>query len=153
METLQTIVSKHLSERDFRFNFNPDKELFDFCISGNNGNWKVFIKADEERRLLQIVSVCPINSTNRQMAQMCELINRINDCVLLGKFSMDFEDGQVSLKTSSIYVGTELSDETLYHLLQTNINTFDEYLPAIIAVIYNHNQPLLAFLEVQNATN
>jgi hypothetical protein len=153
MEALQTIVSKHLSKRDFRFSYSPERELFDFGIAGNNGNWKVFIKVDEERRLLQLISVCPINVPNRQFMQMCELMNRINDCVLLGKFSMDFEDGQVSLITSTIYVQTELSDETLYHLLQTNINTFDEYLPAIIAVIYNHNQPLLAFLEVQNATN
>jgi len=152
METLQTVVAAHLKERGFRYSFNAERSVFDFGVAGDKGNWKVYIVAEEERRLVQIISICPINAPRDKYQPMCELLNRINDNILFGKFCMDFEDGQVRLVTASIYVDTELSSATLYHLLQTNLDCFDEYLPAIIGVIYGHNQPLLAFLETKRAT-
>ena len=152
MEALQTMVAAHLKERGFHYSFNEQRSVFDFGIAGDKGNWKVYIVANEERRLIQIISICPINAPREKYQAMCELLNRINDNILMGKFSMDFEDGQVRQSTATIYVETELSQATLNHLLQTNLSSFDEYLPAMIGVIYGHNQPLLAFLETQVTT-
>lgn len=151
MKKIQTTVADHLQSREFNFNFNSERSFFDFGVEGNNGNWKVFIIADEQRRLLQIISVCPIRTPRQQQQSMCELLTRMNEDILLGKFSMDFENGEITFKTSNIYCESEISDISVFHLLQSNFNSFDEYLPAMIAVIYRHNQPLLAFIETQQS--
>lgn len=149
METLHTMVTAHLKEREFNFTYHNERSVFEFGVAGENGNWKVFVGIQEEKRIIQIISICLINTPLSQQLQMCELLNRINYNIILGKFSMDFNDGEVSYQTAGIYSDVELSEQCLYHLIQTNFRSFDEYLPAIIAVDYRHNEPLLAFLETQ----
>lgn len=151
MKDLQSTVRDHLGEHGINFRFHPESNLFEFGINGENGNWKMYILCDEDRRLLEINAVCPVYTPDRQRLPMCELLARINNSILLGKFSMDFEDGEVTLKTNSVYKETEMSEECLEILLYSNYQTLDRFLPAIMSVNYRHNDPVLAFIEAREA--
>ena len=88
-EKLKTTAADHPQSREFNFNFNSERSVFDFGVEGNNGNWKVFIIADEKRRLLQIISsvqYAPHANNNNQ----CELLTRMNEDILLEQVQYGF---------------------------------------------------------------
>lgn len=151
MKTLSESVRAVLASNGMRYTVNDENTVFRFGVSAKNGNWQVFITQQEESRKLAIASVCPIHTPDARKAAMCELLNRINDNIFIGRFSMDVEDGEIRFQTSAAFPGSYLGDETIDCMFHTNLMTFDTYLPALIAVIYGHNEPALAFLETQQA--
>lgn len=69
MKSIQKMVADHLQSREFNFNFNAERSVFDLGIEGNNGNWKVFIIADEKEdcfKLFLFVQYAPHDSNNNQ---------------------------------------------------------------------------------------
>lgn len=149
MKTLFQSVTSVLSSNGIRYSVNDEQNFIRLGISGRNGNWQVAIHIQEETRRICFTSSCPIFTPDARQTAMCELLNRINDSIFMGKFSMDVEDGEIRYSTSAAFPESYLGDETLSCMFHTNIITFDTYLPALIAVIYRHNEPALAFLEVQ----
>lgn len=149
MKTLFQTVASVLSSNGIRYSVNDEQTSFLLGICAKNGNWQVVINIHEATRRISVTSICPIFTPDARQSAMCELLNRINDNIFLGKFSMDVEDGEIRYSTSAAFPESYVSDETLSCMFHTNISTFDTYLPALIAVIYRHNEPALAFLEIQ----
>lgn len=149
MKTLFETVTTVLTSNGINFSTNDEQTVIRFGIGAKNGNWQVFINVQEESRKLSISSVCPIHTPDSRQTAMCELLNRMNDSIFMGRFSMDVEDGEIRFQTAAVFPESYLGDETVNCMFYTNINTFDTYMPAMIAVIYRHNEPALAFLETQ----
>ncbi len=150
MKTLFEITTSVLTSEGMHFSVNDEQTAIYLGIGTKNGNWKVNINFDETTRRFAVTSACPINTPDARQTAMCELLNRMNNSVFMGRFSMDVEDGQVVYQTSAAFPESYISEDTVSCMLHTNISTFDIYLPAIIAIIYQFNEPALAFLEVQS---
>jgi len=151
MKTLFETTTSVLSSNGIRFTVNDEQTSIRFGIEAKNGNWEVSIRIDEESRRLIISSVCPIHTSDTRQSAMCELLNRMNNSIFMGRFSMDVEDGEVIFQTTAAFPESYVGEDTISCMFHTNVVTFDTYLPAIIAVIYQFNEPALAFLEVQPA--
>jgi hypothetical protein len=149
MKSLFESVTSVLTLNGIKYDINDEQNRIRFGISARNGNWQVVINIDEETRKLSFSSVCPIHTPDSRQTAMCELLNRMNDSIFMGRFSMDVEDGEIRFQTSAAFPESYLGDETVNWMFQSNVTTFDTYLPALIAVIYRHNEPALAFLETQ----
>ncbi len=148
MKAIKATLETYLNEMDLRF--TVEENIIYLSIHANNGNWNIQIGCDEERRLIQITSEFPVLLKRSRFSQICELLNRINHNTLLGKFSLDYESGHVILTTVGVYKETEISEVNLDILIRTNIETFDQQLPAIFAVNFNQTEPVMAFLETSN---
>lgn len=149
MKTLFQSITSVFSTNGIRYSANDEQTSIRLGISAKNGNWQVYVNIHEEARKISIASICPIFTPDTRQSAMCELLNRMNDNIFLGKFSMDVEDGEIRYSTAAVFPESFLGNETLNCMFHTNISTFDTYLPALIAVIYRHNEPALAFLETQ----
>jgi hypothetical protein len=148
MKTLFESVASVLTSNEIKYEVNDEHDRIRFGIGAKNGNWQVYINMDEETRRLTIASACPIHAPNARKSAMCELLNRMNDNIFMGRFSMDVESGEIRYSTAAAFPESYLGDETVNCMFHTNVTTFDTY-PALIAVIYRHNEPALAFLEIQ----
>lgn len=149
MKSLIETITSVLTSNGINYRVNEDQNRIQLGMGGKNGNWQVVVNLNEETRQLSFVSICPINTPDSRQSAICELLNRINDNIFIGKFTMDVEDGQILCKTSSAYPESYLGDETVNMMFHLNVSTFDSYMPAIIAVLYGFNEPALAFLEIQ----
>ncbi len=151
MKSLHQSVTSVLTSNGIRFSESEDNYGIRFGISAHNGNWQAFSHFQEDGRRIAFTSVCPIHAPDHRKTAICELLNRINDTIFMGRFAMDVEDGEIRYQVSAAFPESYISDETLNLMFHINLQTFDTYLPALIAVIYGHNEPALAFLETQKA--
>jgi len=147
MKSLTRSISSVLASNEIRYQEGGSSNTLRFGISAEHGNWQVFISLNEEARKVSFVSICPIHAPRQKHTAIYELLNRINDVIFMGCYSMDPEDGEIKFGVSAAFPETQPADETLNCMLHVNLQTFDKYLPALISVIYGHNEPALAFLE------
>lgn len=142
--TLASIVEQLLTQKEFRYTV-LDSGTFKTGIKGDHLTWQVYIHADEERKLISIRSVLPLFIEDNQKLNIVDLLNRINYQILLGKWSMDNEDGEVSCSMVQLADAAHLSLEQLNIMLNTNLRTVDEYFPAIASVNFGNMAPVIAF--------
>jgi hypothetical protein len=133
-----------LEERDLDWSDTTDPEVIRADISGENGEWALFIVAREDDNRVTVYSQAPWETPEPVRAEMAELLTRINFGLPLGNFELDFSDGEVRFKTSLDLAGAPLRTELFEGLLDPNIATTDMYLPAIEAVVHGRMTPKAA---------
>lgn len=142
-KSLNEIVIDYLNQRQFNYETFHDGNSFIVPLSGDNGNWKIGIFIDPEREVLQLRSFCPIKIKDNQKLKISELISRINHNCYIGCFIMDFEECEITYKTTHLGFENELSISALNILFNTNAQTLDEHLPIISAVNSGFSEPFL----------
>lgn len=72
---------------------------------------------------------------------MAETIVRANYRLNVGKFEMDFDQGELRFQASQILTDDRLEDSVIDRLMGTTLSLLDVYLPAILSVIYGNELP------------
>jgi hypothetical protein len=67
----------------------------------------------------------------------------INNMIALGSFELDFEDGEVRFKISSM--GTNLSEDVVKYMTQLSMAMMDRFFPGLMAVVYGKVEPSQAY--------
>ncbi len=119
-------------------------------FQGENGQWTCYAWVIEEKKRVAFYSICPVNVPEERRNILSELVTRANYCLLMGNFEMDFSDGEIRFKTSIDVSGDRITFALLRQLIYTNVLTMDQYLPAIMAVIYGNATPEQAIAQIEN---
>ena len=123
----QTLV-EFLNEKNFQYESTDDDDILILPMHGENGNWRMLFQINEEKELLEIRSYCPIKIKYNQKLRLAELITRINYNLVLGCFTMDFEDGRIFFSIAHLSREANLNIKTLNTLFNTNAHTLDQFL-------------------------
>jgi hypothetical protein len=65
-----------------------------------------------------------------------ETVARANYGLGLGKFELDFDDGEVRFQMSQILVDDAVGQAVINRMIGTTVNTLYTYLPALLSVNY-----------------
>ncbi|MFN6461610.1 MAG: YbjN domain-containing protein [Nostoc sp. DedVER02] len=107
-------------------------------FQGENGKWNCYARARNEQNQFVFYSICPVNAPENKRLAVAEFITRANSGMMIGNFELDFDDGEISYKTSIDVEGDRLSFALIQRLVYANVTMMDEYLPGILAVIYGN---------------
>ena len=105
-------------------------------IIGKNGDWHLKVFVSESGDNLSIYSYLPIFIMESRRMEMAEFLARTNYGMVPGNFEMDFDDGEVRLKSSVSTYGIRLPDELIRKMVNINCGIMDEYLPQIMRLLY-----------------
>jgi hypothetical protein len=119
-------------------------------FQGANGQWTCYAWVIEEKKRVAFYSICPVNVPAERRNLLSEMVTRANYCLLMGNFEMDFADGEIRFKTSIDVSGDRITFTLLRQLIYTNVLTMDQYLPAIMAVIYGNATPEQAIAQIES---
>ncbi len=111
---------------------------------GDNGRWPVIIIPEEDRKLLQIRSICPVSIKDSQKLKMTELLARINNQLLLVNFVFNLEEGLIACQSMNLFLDGIINNDVLHILFNKNLSTMDDFLPAITAVNSGYTEPVFA---------
>ena len=112
----------------------PD-ELYETAFEGERGVWPCRVHCYEaERRLVFISAFAGIVPEDRRDA-VGELCNRANFGLAVGNFELDVDGGEVRFRTSLDATEAWPDVELVRNVVVANVLTFDQYLPAIEAVL------------------
>lgn len=118
-------------------------------FQGKNGKWNCYARAREEQQQFVFYSICPVNAPEEKRLAVAEFITRANSGMMLGNFELDFNDGEISYKTSIDVEGDRISSALIKRLVYANVMMMDEYLPGILSVIYGNVSPVDAITQIE----
>ncbi|MBE9141503.1 YbjN domain-containing protein [Nodosilinea sp. LEGE 07088] len=109
------------------------------AFEGQNGSWNCYARAREEARQMVFYSLCPFTAPEDKRAAVAEFLTRANYGMVLGNFELDFDDGEIRYKTSTVLeAGGQRGGEAegvIREIVYTNVMIMNEYLPGIQAVL------------------
>ena len=112
----------------------PD-ELYETAFEGEHGVWPCRVHCYDEDRRLVFISAFPGIVPEDQRAAVGELCNRANFGLAVGNFELDHDGGEVRFRTSLDATEATADPELVRNVVVANVLTFDQYLPAIEAVL------------------
>jgi hypothetical protein len=126
----------------------PDYTTFLFPVSLSNCQVNCLIKVfTDDRIIVRINGVLMIPKNKRFM--ICELFTRINFNLCIGSFSLDLNDGEFIYKIG--FIGEDTATGFVFvQYLKCALNMMDNYIPAIMAVIYANETALKAYNTIEN---
>ena len=80
---------------------------------------------------------------------IAEAVARANHGLKLGKFELDFEEGDLRFQVAQLLPYDSLEDQTIQRLMGTTMAMLNQYLPAFLSVIYGNELPKDAIRQVE----
>lgn len=118
---------------------------------GESGEWICYARAKEDQEQFLFYSICPVNVPEDKRAAMADFLTRANYGLLIGNFEMDLSDGEIRYKTSIDVEGDRLSVALVRNMVYANVLTMDQYLSAMMSVIYSDVSPAQAIARVEGS--
>ena len=118
-------------------------------FQGDNGRWFCHAKVREAQKQFIFYSICPINASQEKRLAVAEFLIRANYDLSIGKFELDFTDGEIRCKTSVDLEERQLDSPLLKRLVYINLALMDSYLPGIESVIYKDVSAVDAIAQIE----
>ncbi|MEF8759174.1 MAG: YbjN domain-containing protein [Candidatus Accumulibacter sp. UW25] len=146
----QTVVSyMDLSERCHHD--DPANNFITTDIAGDNGNWRIFIEVtdrDEFRRVI-VYGQLPARIPAVHRLKVAELLTRINCRLIIGNFTLDFDDGEVMFKTALDLADGEVTKAMFEQMYEINLSIMNHYFTQILSVGYGGAEEDTKAMEAQ----
>jgi hypothetical protein len=144
------LLESFLIEEGYQYYGNNEKSNFNLDIQGTNGSWKNHLAIDNYDGQFTVRCICPIRVYPDKIHSMTNLLCRINSEFIFGHYTIDFEDGEISLLMSMNLLDNNQPETHIKQLAFAAFKRFDKYLPAIMSVNYTDTHPLLIFIETHS---
>jgi hypothetical protein len=108
---------------------------------GEVGTYRVFARIDADDSLFQVFGYSPVRVPKGSRPAVAETVVRVNHCLKVGKFEMDYDEGELRFHAAQILPDDNLEDETIQRLMGTTMAMLNTYLPAFLSVVYGNELP------------
>ena len=140
---------QHLDEHNVRYLTSSDNHSICADFSGEVGMYRIVATVDSDDSLFQVFGHSPVRVPQGSRPAVAQTLVRANYGLKVGKFEMDFDDGDLRFQAAQILPDDNLEDDTIRRLIGTVIAMLNSYLPAILSVIYGNELPKDAILCVE----
>ncbi len=143
-------ILAHFTKHKWHYTQEADRPILRMSHSDENGAWRCVAAVEWEETQFAFYSLLDAKAREKVRPAVAELVARINYGLFTGSFEMDWRDGEILLKTSVLLYGDALPDETILRVVGTNLQTMNEYFPAIMKVLYLGVKPEDAMLKEED---
>jgi hypothetical protein len=140
---------QHLDARDVTYLTGGDDRSIYADFRGEVGTYRIVAAVEPDRELFQVFGYAPVRVPAGARPMIAETITRANFGLQVGKFEMDFEQGELRFQASQILIDGCLEDDVIGRLMATTMAMLDIYLPAVLSVIYANELPKDAVQRVE----
>ncbi len=140
---------RYLEDNRWKFERHDLERSVNLGFAGENGCFRCLALVDADDDLFQFFSFVPMRVPEEKKTQIAELITRANYGLKIGKFEMDFSDGELRFQTSARYGAHTLHDEVIRDIIATNLMTVDRYFPAFSNVLFAGEEPEEAISRIE----
>lgn len=143
------IATDHLRKHDIRFYRSEDAPAIQFQIRESGGLFLCTLYADEEYNYVSLEVRQGLRVPKEKIQEIAEWTVRANWRLYAGRFDLDMSDGDICFRTG-FYLGSgRFVDSMLPPLIGASCQTYDRYLPSLMAVIYQDITPEEAILQIE----
>lgn len=132
---------QHLEEHGIRYDVSEGREMILASFRIDSGAYRIVAYVDAEDELFQVFGLIPNAVPAGSRPAIAEMITRANYDLRIGKFEMDFSDGELRYQVYHALGGVTLDDATIRRAIVTTLGMLDRYVPAFLSVIYANESP------------
>lgn len=121
---------------DWTCDTDPEKGMIVVSVAGRNHQWRCVATCSEQLQVFRFYSLLVPETPGDQRARLGEFLNRANFGLQLGCFEIDYEDGEIRLRTSVDLEGTDDPTAAIRQTVYANVGVADRYYPGIMAVLH-----------------
>lgn len=136
-------------ERELQYRTNCENQSVCTDLRGRVGTYRIVAQVDNEVDLFHVFGYSPIVIPEGSRPAIGETVARANYGLRVGKFEMDFDDGELRFYASQVLADDGLAEDVIDRLIRTTISMLDMYLPAILSVVYGNEMPKDAIRQVE----
>ena len=128
-------IIRFLNDDDWKYRLDTDKEVIKsgLSIDGKMKHVDIMIDLRDDKYLVYFT--CPLNTEERERAEMRVLLNRINYKLMFGSFEMDDRDDEIQFRYAVDCDDQLPSQQVIRHSLYRPAATLNKYGDAIIQVL------------------
>lgn len=152
MGRLYQAAVQFFADDGWHFMEHEDGCFLTMAVSGSTAVWQCRAVALEDQDCFLFYSICPIRAPEELRTRVLELIARINYRLVLGRFDLDIDDGQIIFTTAINVEGDTLTPALIRNLVYANLATMDRFLPSIFALIHGNCSPREALARIEQKT-
>jgi len=141
MNNALSSIIEYFKSHEWNFTQDADRPLLRTGFSGENGEWRCVAVLEREEKQFTFLSFFPCKAPAKLRRSCAELITRINFRLSTGSFQMDWDDGEILMKTTMFIPSEGLSSEIIDPVVDLNLPTMDFFFPAFIKVLYAGAKP------------
>ena len=134
-------IIEYFKGHDWKFTLDDERPVLHTGFSGQNGEWRCVAALEREETQFAFLSFLPCKAPAKVRRTCSELLVRINYRLSTGAFQMDWDDGEILMKTTTIISGERLSSEIIHPVVGLNLTTMDHFFPAFMKVLYTGAKP------------
>ncbi len=143
-------IVNFFTQDNWSFTQIKKQSVLRLAFKGKNGKCDCYAQVREKEKQFIFYSVCPTQVPKTKRRVLAEFLLRINHEKVIGGFDLDFNNGEIRYKTSSIINTKSLTSDTIKDLVYTNVMMMSRYLPGIRLVISGFMSPEEALAETEN---
>ncbi len=141
-------VQSHFERQGWQHQRLPGKTALRFTYQGQQGKWVCIVSTREQARQVVIYSLYPPLVPEARRLAIAEFLTRANYHLTLGNFDLDFESGQVRLRTGLLLTPDTFRPALLQQLLLHHLQTADRHLGPYLAVLAGERSPQEAMTQL-----
>jgi hypothetical protein len=131
----------YFKSQDWSFIQDDKLPLLRMGFSGENGAWRCVAVIERDETQFSFLSYFPCKAPAKFRLSCSELLTRTNYGMYTGAFYMDWRNGEILMKTSTVIPMRGLSEDTIDPIVGINLATMDHFFPAFMKVIYAGAKP------------
>lgn len=116
----------------------------------DNFEYRCFVEGYEDRPGVMVFHYAPLNVPKVHRCTVAEVLVRVNYALTIGAIGMDMQDGEIRCKIGVNAKEGVISAAMINEMVGLGTAILDQYLPAIVAVIYAKQAPEQAFSRADN---
>jgi hypothetical protein len=140
---------RYLEENRWKFERHDIERSINLGFAGQNACYRCLAVVDADDDLFQFFSFIPMRVPEEKRHSVAELITRANYGLKIGKFELDYSDGELRFQTSARYGENILHSEVIRDIIATNLLTVDRYFPAFANVLFAGDEPAEAIEKIE----
>lgn len=132
---------QHLDNQNIGYWSRSEDRSICTDFRGEVGTYRIFAQVDADDNLFQVFGYSPVRVPIGSRPAVAETVVRANYGLKVGKFEMDFDEGELRFQAAQVLVDDDLADATIHRLIGTTMAMLNTYLPAVLSVIYGNELP------------
>jgi hypothetical protein len=132
---------QHFDAHEIRYLTSGDNQTVWADFRGVVGSYRVVATVDAADGVFQVFGYSPVYVPEGSKPAIAETLARANCGLKVGKFEMNYDQGEVRFQAAHILADNSLEDETIRRLMGTTMSMLNVYLPAVLSVIYGNELP------------
>lgn len=126
-------IREFLDGKKYTYAASEQNQRIGLSMCGRHADYRFILRVTNGGAFFQIAANYPFRIRDARMRpSVAELLTRANYAMLLGKFELDMEDGEVRFHLSHVIEEEHLAVATVEKLFLTCLHTLDRYFPALM---------------------